>query len=63
MLAQVGLQQNVLSSEVYNLILTSSLVTIVLTPAAFAIRAAAGEWFAAHAVAAQSLRHGHRRRR
>jgi CPA2 family monovalent cation:H+ antiporter-2 len=43
-LAQVGLQQNVLSSDVYNLVLTSSLATIVLTPAAFSIAPKLGEW-------------------
>jgi CPA2 family monovalent cation:H+ antiporter-2 len=45
-LAQVGLQQNVLSSDVYNLILTSSLVTIVLTPVAFKFAPLLAEWFA-----------------
>lgn len=35
-LAQVGLQSKALSSDLYNLILTSALVTIVLTPTAFA---------------------------
>lgn len=44
-LAQVGLQQNVLSSDVYHLILTSSLVTIVLTPAAFKFAPPLAEWF------------------
>lgn len=43
-LAQVGLQQNVLSSEVYHLILTSSLVTIVLTPVAFKFAPHLAEW-------------------
>jgi CPA2 family monovalent cation:H+ antiporter-2 len=43
-LAQVGLQQKVLSADIYNLILTSSLATIVLTPAAFAIAPKFGEW-------------------
>lgn len=42
-LAQVGLQQKVLSLDIYNLILTSSLVTIVLTPAAFSIAPRMGE--------------------
>lgn len=36
-LAQVGLQAKALSAGLYNLILTSALVTIVLTPAAFAV--------------------------
>lgn len=43
-LAQVGLQQNVLSSEVYHLILTASLVTIVLTPVAFKVAPHLAEW-------------------
>jgi monovalent cation:H+ antiporter-2, CPA2 family len=43
-LAQVGLQQKVLSLDIYNLILTSSLATIVLTPAAFASAPKLGEW-------------------
>jgi monovalent cation:H+ antiporter-2, CPA2 family len=34
-LAQAGVQSNALSLDLYNLILTSALVTIVLTPAAF----------------------------
>jgi CPA2 family monovalent cation:H+ antiporter-2 len=34
-LAQAGLQSGGLSAELYNLVLTSALVTIVLTPAAF----------------------------
>jgi monovalent cation:H+ antiporter-2, CPA2 family len=34
-LAQVGLQTRALSPDLYNLILTSALVTIVMTPAAF----------------------------
>jgi monovalent cation:H+ antiporter-2, CPA2 family len=34
-LAQVGVQERALSTDMYNLILTSALVTIVLTPAAF----------------------------
>jgi monovalent cation:H+ antiporter-2, CPA2 family len=34
-LAQAGLQSGALSTELYNLVLTSALVTIVLTPAAF----------------------------
>jgi CPA2 family monovalent cation:H+ antiporter-2 len=34
-LAQVGRQSNAISTELYNLILTSSLITIVLSPAAF----------------------------
>ncbi|HVF15376.1 MAG TPA: NAD-binding protein, partial [Steroidobacteraceae bacterium] len=34
-LAQAGLQSGGLSTELYNLVLTSALVTIVLTPAAF----------------------------
>ncbi|HEY4368389.1 MAG TPA: cation:proton antiporter [Steroidobacteraceae bacterium] len=42
-LAQVGLQQKVLSIDIYNLILTSSLATIVLTPAAFSIAPKVGE--------------------
>lgn len=42
-LAQVGLQQKVLSLDIYNLILTSSLVTIVLTPAAFSIAPRMGD--------------------
>jgi monovalent cation:H+ antiporter-2, CPA2 family len=36
-LAQVGLQAHALSSDLYNLILTSALVTIVMTPAAFSL--------------------------
>ncbi len=43
-LAQVGLQQQVLSSDIYNLILTSSLATIVLTPGAFAVAPKLSEW-------------------
>lgn len=43
-LAQVGLQQNVLSSDVYHLILTSSLVTIVLTPVAFKFAPRLADW-------------------
>lgn len=43
-LAQVGLQQNVLSGEVYHLILTASLVTIVLTPVAFKFAPQFAEW-------------------
>lgn len=43
-LAQVGLQQHVLTADMYNLILTSSLATIVLTPAAFAMAPKLGEW-------------------
>jgi CPA2 family monovalent cation:H+ antiporter-2 len=42
-LAQVGLQHKALSLDIYNLILTSSLVTIVLTPAAFSIAPKIGE--------------------
>ena len=34
-LAQVGVQEKALSTNMYNLILTSALVTIVLTPLAF----------------------------
>jgi CPA2 family monovalent cation:H+ antiporter-2 len=34
-LAQAGLQSGALTSDLYNLVLTSALVTIVLTPAAF----------------------------
>ncbi|MET0499709.1 MAG: cation:proton antiporter [Steroidobacteraceae bacterium] len=44
-LAQVGLQHNALSSDIYNLILTSSLATIVLTPLAFSLAPRLGEWF------------------
>jgi monovalent cation:H+ antiporter-2, CPA2 family len=36
-LAQVGLANGAVSSHVYNLVLTSALVTIVLTPAAFSL--------------------------
>ncbi|HEU4600714.1 MAG TPA: cation:proton antiporter [Steroidobacteraceae bacterium] len=36
-LAQVGLQSGALTKDLYNLILTSALATIVLTPAAFAL--------------------------
>jgi CPA2 family monovalent cation:H+ antiporter-2 len=43
-LAQAGLQQHVLTSDIYNLILTSSLATIVLTPGAFAVAPRLGEW-------------------
>lgn len=43
-LAQVGLQEKVLSSDVYHLILTSSLVTIVLTPVAFKFAPQFAEW-------------------
>lgn len=46
-LAQIGLQTQALSPQVYNLILTAALVTIVLTPSAFAIAPKAGE-FALH---------------
>jgi K+:H+ antiporter len=42
LLAQVGLQARALSADLYNLILASAVVTIVLTPAAFA----AGPWLA-----------------
>jgi len=42
-IAQVGLQQNALSSDIYNLILTSSLATIVLTPLAFGVAPRIGE--------------------
>jgi monovalent cation:H+ antiporter-2, CPA2 family len=41
--AQVGLQGQALSADMYNLILTSSLITIVLTPGAFAIAPKIGE--------------------
>jgi len=41
-LAQVGLQAGALSADLYNLILAAAVVTIVLTPAAFA----AGPWVA-----------------
>jgi CPA2 family monovalent cation:H+ antiporter-2 len=34
-LAQVGVQERALSTNMYNLVLTSALITIVLTPAAF----------------------------
>lgn len=43
-LAQVGLQTKALSPGLYNLILTSALVTIVLTPSAFAIAPRLGEF-------------------
>jgi monovalent cation:H+ antiporter-2, CPA2 family len=36
-LAQVGLETGAISTHVYNLVLTSALVTIVLTPAAFSL--------------------------
>lgn len=36
-LAQAGLQSGALTNDLYNLILTSALATIVLTPAAFAV--------------------------
>jgi monovalent cation:H+ antiporter-2, CPA2 family len=42
-LAQVGVQQRALSTDMYNLILTSALVTIVLTPAAFGFAPALAE--------------------
>jgi CPA2 family monovalent cation:H+ antiporter-2 len=43
-LAQIGLQTQALSPQLYNLILTSALVTIVLTPSAFAIAPKLGEF-------------------
>jgi CPA2 family monovalent cation:H+ antiporter-2 len=43
-LAQIGLQTQVLTPNLYNLILTSALVTIVLTPAAFSIAPRVGEF-------------------
>jgi CPA2 family monovalent cation:H+ antiporter-2 len=43
-LAQIGLQTQALSPELYNLILTSALVTIVLTPSAFAVAPRLGEF-------------------
>ena len=46
-LAQIGLQTQALSPQLYNLILTAALVTIVLTPSAFAIAPKVGE-FALH---------------
>ena len=46
-LAQIGLQTQALSPQLYNLILTSALVTIVLTPSAFSIAPKLGE-FALH---------------
>jgi CPA2 family monovalent cation:H+ antiporter-2 len=46
-LAQIGLQTQALSPQLYNLILTAALVTIVLTPSAFAIAPKFGE-FALH---------------
>lgn len=46
-LAQIGLQTQALSPQLYNLILTAALVTIVLTPSAFAIAPKLGE-FALH---------------
>lgn len=43
-LAQIGLQTQALSPQLYNLILTSALVTIVLTPSAFAVAPKLGEF-------------------
>jgi len=43
-LAQIGLQTQALSPQLYNLILTSALVTIVLTPSAFAFAPRLGEF-------------------
>jgi CPA2 family monovalent cation:H+ antiporter-2 len=43
-LAQVGLQTKALSPQLYNLILTSALVTIVLTPSAFSVAPKVGEF-------------------
>lgn len=43
-LAQIGLQTEALSPQLYNLILTAALVTIVLTPSAFAIAPKLGEF-------------------
>jgi CPA2 family monovalent cation:H+ antiporter-2 len=43
-LAQIGLQTQALSLPLYNLILTSALVTIVMTPSAFAIAPRLGEF-------------------
>lgn len=47
-LAQIGLQTQALSPQLYNLILTSALVTIVLTPSAFAIAPRIGEFMLHH---------------
>lgn len=43
-LAQIGLQTQALSPQLYNLILTSALVTIVLTPSAFTVAPKLGEF-------------------
>lgn len=43
-LAQIGLQTQALSPQLYNLILTSALTTIVLTPSAFSIAPKLGEF-------------------
>ncbi|MBL8268192.1 cation:proton antiporter [Steroidobacter sp.] len=43
-LAQIGLQTQALSPQLYNLILTSALVTIVLTPSAFSVAPRLGEF-------------------
>jgi CPA2 family monovalent cation:H+ antiporter-2 len=45
-LAQTGLQANALSAASYKLILTSALVTIVLTPLAFKVAPAVGDFLA-----------------
>lgn len=47
-LAQIGLQTQALSPQLYNLILTSALVTIVLTPSAFAVAPKLGEFILHH---------------
>ncbi len=47
-LAQIGLQTQALSPQIYNLILTSALVTIVLTPSAFAVAPRLGEFILHH---------------
>jgi CPA2 family monovalent cation:H+ antiporter-2 len=43
-LAQIGLQTQALSPQLYNLILTSALVTIVITPSAFSAAPKLGEF-------------------
>jgi CPA2 family monovalent cation:H+ antiporter-2 len=47
-LAQAGLQSGALTNDLYNLILTSALATIVLTPAAFAIAPAFSDLLLRH---------------
>ena len=44
-IAQTGLHSGALSTEIYNAILSAALVTIVLTPGAFALAPRCTEWF------------------